>query len=57
MDHAIEDFNPEEHERLMNAITDLSRDNPCFVEQLEKLAALKNNQPKLWEAGKKFLKL
>ncbi|MBC7509670.1 MAG: hypothetical protein H7320_13120 [Ferruginibacter sp.] len=47
----------EEHERLMNAIVSLSHNNPNVVSQLEKLADIKENNPKLWQSGIKILKL
>jgi hypothetical protein len=47
----------EDRQRVYNAVTALSDNNPDFITQLEKLAELKKTKPALWEAGKKILKL
>lgn len=47
----------DERNRVLKALDRLCTGNPEIARQLEKLADLKENNPKQWNLGKKILKL
>lgn len=47
----------EDQEKILKAINRLAKDNPHVAKQLKGLADLKDEKPKTWKAGLKFLKL
>lgn len=52
-----ENLTPTEKERILKAVDRLVANNPNVVRQIEKLADVKENEPKKWNLGLKVLKI